>query len=99
VQAGHLGYALWAVIVSVLTLALFAYVMKQAFFGALRRRWRQVREVPRAMRAAMLALVVVCVSGGLLLLPAVRPMFLQPAVAVVGNGTGYSGIVLGDIRP
>ena len=47
VQAGYLGHALWAVIVSILTLALFVTVFKDAFLGEPQHVWEGVKEVPR----------------------------------------------------
>lgn len=79
VQAGHPGYALWAVIVSVFTLALFATVVKDTFFGPLPQRWCKIAEVPGGMQAAMVALALVCLMSGLLLLPGIKEGFLSPA--------------------
>lgn len=82
VQAGHSGYALWAVIVSVLTLALFARVLKYTFFGELPQCWQEVEEVPAFMRISMISLALICLLGGILLLPGIREGFLQPAAAI-----------------
>jgi len=81
VQAGHLGYALGAVLVSVFTLALFATVVKDTFLGPLPRRWQRITEVPRGMQVAMVALALVCIMSGLLLLPGIKEGFLSPAAA------------------
>jgi len=53
VQANRLGYAFWAVLASILTLASFMKVMKYAFFGKLREKWNKVEEVPVFMKLAM----------------------------------------------
>jgi multicomponent Na+:H+ antiporter subunit D len=97
VQADHLGYALWAVLVSVLTLALFASVIKNAFLGELDDRWQDVREVPGAMRASMMALALICMLGGTLLVPAIRDVFLNPATEVFVQGSNYAKLLLGNI--
>lgn len=83
VQADRLGYALWAVIVGVLTLALFVNVMKDAFFGALPHRWNEIQEVPSSMQVSMLTLALLCVVSGLLLLPGIREGFLSLATRSV----------------
>jgi len=97
VQAGHLGYALWAVIVSVLTLALFARVIKYAFLGKLDDRWQGVREVPAFMQASMMALALICLLSGTLLIPGIREVFLNQATEVFIKGSDYSKLILGNI--
>lgn len=97
VQAGHLGYALWAVIVSVLTLALFATVLKDAFLGEPRQAWQGIKEVPWLMRASMIALALICVLSGLLLLPDVKEAFLRPATASFMEGANYAQVLVGSI--
>ncbi len=93
VQAGHLGYALWAVIVSVFTLALFVTVMKDTFFGALPQRWGGIMEVPGGMQAAMVALALICVASGLLLLPGIKEGFLAQAATSFLDGANYAAVL------
>jgi len=93
VQADHLGYALWAVIVSVLTLALFVNAMKDAFFGVLPQRWHGIQEVPGVMQVSMLALALLCVVSGLLLLPGVREGFLSKAATSFFDGVHYAEVL------
>ena len=95
VEAAHYGYALWATIVSILTLALFAKVMQQVFLGALPVRLEAVREVPWAMQSAMLVLAMICLLSGVLLLPHLKAVLLNPAVAVFNLGTGYADLIIG----
>jgi len=97
VQAGMYGYAFWAVVASILTLASFMKVMKYAFMGSLRDRWRHVKEVPFFMKASMAALALICVAGGLLLLPDVRHVFLTLASQVLSDGTQYADTVLSGV--
>ena len=92
------GYAFWAVLASVLTLASFMKVMKYAFYGKLNERWRAVREVPGSMQVAMVALAVLCVAGGALLVPDVRAVFLNLATNVLDNAGEYAGAVLRGAR-
>ena len=86
VEAQRYGYAVCAVVVSVLTLASFMKVVKYAFLGATPERWKNVREVPHLMKAAMIVLAVICVVGGALLLPAVGEPYLSSAAEVLKPG-------------
>lgn len=94
VQKGHLGYALAAVIGSVLTLASFMKVQKFVFLGALKDRFKNLKEAPLAMGVAMVVLALICVFGGVMLLPGLR-FFLEGAVNVLLQGRDYAGTVLG----
>jgi multicomponent Na+:H+ antiporter subunit D len=97
VQADHLGYALWAVIVSVLTLVLFAKVIKNTFWGELNPRWAGVKEVPAMMQFSMIALALICLVSGILLVPGIKEMFLHPAAAIFVQGSNYAEMILGNI--
>jgi multicomponent Na+:H+ antiporter subunit D len=94
VQADHYGYALCAVIASVLTLAAFMKLMKYAFWGSLTEKWSQLKEVPFFMRFSLVVLAFICLIGGILLLPGIKELFLQPVVNVLQEGTKYAGIML-----
>jgi len=96
IQAGHPVLALLAVIASILTLASFMKVQKYVFFEKLKEKWNDIREVPLLMCVAMVILSVLCVFMGLLLIPAAWNSFLNPAVQVVLEGTGYALRVLGQ---
>lgn len=98
VQAEHLIYAVLAVLVSVMTLAMLMKVMQQAFFGELRQRWQSVKEVPGLMQTSMIALALLCTVSGLLLIPSIQEVFLKPATAVFTNGTSYAEVIREGIR-
>ena len=98
VQAGRLGYAFWAVLVSVLTLAMYMKVMKYAFFGGLREKWNQIKEVPFFMKISMAALTLICLIGGILLLAGPRGAFLQQATNVLLKGIEYASLVLKGVQ-
>jgi multicomponent Na+:H+ antiporter subunit D len=97
VQAGHIGYALCAVIMSIVTLAYFLKVIKGVFSGDLPRRWQGIEEVPGFMQISMLVLAVMCLVGGILLLPDFRVLFLDQATAIFMDGINYSELILGKI--
>ncbi len=93
VEAGRFGYAFWAVLASLLTLASFTKVMKYAFFGGLSKKGEGIAEVPFFMRCAMTLLALICLGGGFLLLPGIRDVFLTRAAEVVLEGLRYGAEV------
>lgn len=97
VQAGHVGYAVWAVIVSVLTLALFMTIMKRTFFGEPSLSFEGVKEVPGAMQVSMVALASICIVSGVLLLPNLKESFLFPATTIFAEGSTYAEVILGKL--
>ncbi|MDP8247188.1 MAG: monovalent cation/H+ antiporter subunit D family protein [Candidatus Tritonobacter lacicola] len=96
VQVGRYGCAVWAVAASILTLASFMKVQRYAFFGQLKEKWANVREVPFLMKTSMVALAAICVLGGLLLLPGLKSAFLDRATATLLQGREYAGAVMGS---
>ena len=94
VQAGQFALAVLTVLVSVLTLAYYLKVQRFAFFGTLKERWAQIKEVPGAMCVSMVILAIVCIGTGILFYPLMK-IILEPAVAVLQEGTKYGVLVLG----
>lgn len=94
VQKGYYFYAFLAVISSILTLAALAKVQRFAFFGELKEKLKNIKESPASMCFSMIGLSVICLLGGLLLLPYFRP-FVVNAASVLVSGEKYSGFVLG----
>ena len=94
VQARHYGYAFWAVLVSILTLAMYMKVMKYAFYGTLREKLRQVKEVPIYMKLSMGLLALICLFGGILIISGISGVFLEKASDVLLEGTKYASMVL-----
>ena len=90
VQAGRLGYAVFAVIASILTLASFMKVQRYAFFGKLDPRNDKVKEAPALMAFSMVALAIICVLAAALALPSVSKHFLSAASNVILSGVEYS---------
>jgi multicomponent Na+:H+ antiporter subunit D len=98
IQAHHFGYAFWAILASVLTLASFMKVQKYAFFGKLRKELGQIKEVPFSMGLSMVILAIICLIGGLLLIPAFREVFLSPAAETLLAGKDYAVSVFGSLK-
>lgn len=98
IQANHIGYAAFAVLASILTLASFTKVQRYAFFGKLNKRCTDVKEVPIFMCVAMIGLAAVCIIGGLLAIPYFSKDFLSAAGNVLTGGMDYAKIVFGAIR-
>jgi multicomponent Na+:H+ antiporter subunit D len=94
VQAGRPGYAFWAVLASVLTLASFTKVMKYGFYGKLSQKLSGVKEVPVFMKISAIALAVICIAGGVLLISGVNEYFLKNAADALVGGTRYINAVL-----
>lgn len=93
IQKGFMGYALVAVIGSLLTLSSFMKVQKYAFLGELKEKYKNIKEVPMAMKVSMVGLALICIFGGLMLLPSLK-FFLNSAVNVLLEGRGYAQVVL-----
>jgi multicomponent Na+:H+ antiporter subunit D len=93
IQAGRIGYALAAVIGSILTLASFMKVQKYVFLGELKEKFKDLKEVPWAMKISMIILSVICLFAGLLLVPYFKG-FLNGAVQALNQGKEYARIVL-----
>ncbi|MFO7951169.1 MAG: monovalent cation/H+ antiporter subunit D family protein [Candidatus Fermentibacteraceae bacterium] len=94
VQAGHSWSAFWAVLASILTLASFTKVLRYGFQGGASERLRQLAAVPLSMKVALVLFAVICIGGGLLLLPSLRDLFLGPAADALAGGTEQLGFVL-----
>ncbi|MDD5687760.1 MAG: proton-conducting transporter membrane subunit [Elusimicrobia bacterium] len=98
IQAGKFSAAGIAIIISIVTLSYYLKLQKKVFFGKLPERWQNIKEVPLAMVFSMIIPAVLCVFLGLLLLPEVKAIFLDPAVEVIKNGVGYGSIILQNIK-
>ena len=98
IQAGLYGYAVWAILASILTLAYMMKAMKYAFLGNLRESLKGIREVPFLMKLSMGLLAVLCIAGGLLLIPGVREVFLYQAQNVLISGTEIAARIMSEVR-
>ena len=94
VQAGRIGFAIVAVIGSILTLASFMKVQKFAFFGALNPKFENIKEVPFTMRLSMVLFAIICLAGAIMLIPQISEYFIKPAQEVLLSGQKYALTVL-----
>ncbi len=97
IKAGYMVPALLAVIVSVLTLASFMKVQRYAFFGE-EKETNSIKEVPAPMKVSMIFLAIICIIGGILLIPAVQGSFIGTARDVLLSGKNYAGIVMEKLK-
>ncbi len=98
VQVHKIGLAFWAVLGSILTLSSFMKVQKYAFFGSLKKAYASLKEVPCSMQFSMVVLGIICIGGGVLILPYINSVFLSPAVEAVMKGLGYKCTVFSLLR-
>ena len=94
VQASHVGYAIIAVVGSLLTLAYFMKVQRYGFRGENKIEKPEIK-ISNGMKSAMIILAVLCVVSSALIIPGIREVTLDPVVSVIMNKTGYIYEVLG----
>lgn len=95
IQAGYYWLALFAVLVSIITLASFTKVQKYAFHNKLHTKHENIEEVPFNMSFSMTFLALLCLVMSLMIVPGVRELFLQPAVNALLETAQYSTTVIG----
>ncbi|MBL7136456.1 MAG: NADH/ubiquinone/plastoquinone (complex I) [Candidatus Marinimicrobia bacterium] len=94
VQAVHPGYALIAVVGSLLTLVYFMKVQRYGFRGEELIEKPDVK-VGLGMKASMIILATLCVVTSLLVIPGIREVTLESVVSVITGKTDYIFNVLG----
>ncbi|MBD3370710.1 NADH/ubiquinone/plastoquinone (complex I) [Candidatus Fermentibacteria bacterium] len=98
VQAGLYGYAIIAIVASILTLAYVMKMMRYGFLGNLPERLKGIKDVPAMMKLSMSLLALICIAGGLLLLPQVRELFLTDASKTFKAGTELAFRIMSEVR-
>ena len=98
IQAKYIGFAIIAILISILTLAYYLKLQRYAFFGELNKRWEKIREVPLFMVLAMISLSIICLAGGIIYIPQLKEVFLNPAVKVISAGVEYANSILGAVK-
>jgi len=95
VESGHYILAGVAILASIVTLAYYLKVQKLVFFGGLKKVYEGLKEVPVFMCFSMIVLAILSLGLGVLLIPQLRGVVLDPAVKVVAGGIEYAKMVLG----
>ncbi|MDI6698382.1 MAG: proton-conducting transporter membrane subunit [Candidatus Saccharicenans sp.] len=85
IQAREFGYALVAILASILTLWYYLLIQRKAFFGRVSEKWLQVKEAPFWMSAANLVLALVCVLVGIFFTPIFKT-WISPAAEALARG-------------
>ncbi|MCJ7643743.1 MAG: hypothetical protein MUP28_04605, partial [Candidatus Aminicenantes bacterium] len=85
VQAGHMGFAVVAVLASVLTLWYYLLIQRKAFFGKLDERWKDVKEAPFWMLASNVILALLCVGIGIFFSLTIKT-WVRPAADALSQG-------------
>jgi multicomponent Na+:H+ antiporter subunit D len=85
VQAGHVGFAVVAVLASVLTLWYYLLIQRKAFFGKLDERWKEVKEAPFWMLASNVILAFLCIGIGIFFSLTIKT-WIQPATDALVQG-------------
>jgi multicomponent Na+:H+ antiporter subunit D len=87
VQAGYYGMGVWAIFVSLITLASFLKVQRYAFFGAPKAALAKVRSAPALMATAMILLALLCVAMAFLVVTGFEtPLIVRPAADALMHG-------------
>lgn len=94
-KAGLWVSAIFAVLVSVITLSSFLKLQRYTFFEKLKSDWKNIKESPFSMCVSMLLIAVLCLATSALLIPAVKEVFLDQAVDTLTGLGEYSKNVLG----
>lgn len=98
VQAKNFSGTAIAILTSIITLAYYLKLQKMAFFGKLNEAWKEVKEVPFPMKLSMIILAVICLVGGVLLIPSISGVFLRPATDVLLSGKEYANLVFSAVK-
>jgi multicomponent Na+:H+ antiporter subunit D len=96
-QAGQLGAALVAVVGSILTLAAYLKIQKEAFTSPAIAELTEPKRLSFTMGTAMIILALSCLLIGLSF-PIIINYVINPAVASLVKGVGYGSLILGVIK-
>lgn len=93
-QARQYGFALVAVLASIVTLWYYLLIQRQAFFGKLNETWKNIKEAPFWMSASTLILGLICIAVGIFFGMAIRA-WIQPAADALSAGVLYGFKMMG----
>jgi multicomponent Na+:H+ antiporter subunit D len=83
--AGKTLIAVLGILVSIFTLGYFLIIQRKVFFGKLNEKWRDVREAPFAMSAAVILLAAACLLSGIFF-HVVTHGLVEPAAMILLGG-------------
>ena len=87
VRAGYYVMAVWAVFVSLITLASFLKVQRYAFFESAKAASERARPVRALMAAPMLLLAALCIATAFFVVTGLEtPAFIRPAAEALTGG-------------
>lgn len=85
IQARQFGYALIAILASILTLWYYLLIQRKAFFGKISEKWLQIKEAPFWMSAANVILALICIFVGIFFTPIFKT-WISPAAEALARG-------------
>lgn len=94
IEAKQYGFALIAILASVVTLWYYLLIQRRTFFGKLNTVWANVKEAPFWMSASTLLLALACIGLGIFFSPMLQA-WISPAVEVLYGGTVHALNFLG----
>ena len=107
VESKNLFAGFVAIGISLLTTAIFLKVLKYGFYsgGANNEidnqqpesgieKQKEAKEVPFWMKFAMIGLVILCFSMGILIYPGIKNLLLSPVSEILTKGYKYSSIIM-----
>jgi len=97
IEAKRFCLATIAILVSILTLIYYLKATGMAFFGPV-KILNSIKKVSFSMNFSLVILAILCIIGGLILIPNVSNIFLKPAVDVLLNGKNYANLVFQAVK-
>lgn len=85
IQAKQFGYALVAILASILTLWYYLLIQRKAFFGKMSEKWLHIKEAPFWMSAANVILALICIFVGIFFTPVFKT-WISPAAEALAKG-------------
>jgi multicomponent Na+:H+ antiporter subunit D len=84
-QARMYGFAIVAVLASIVTLWYYLLIQREAFFGKLNETWKDIKEAPFWMSFSTLILGLICVAVGIFFALILKSL-IQPAADALSAG-------------
>ncbi|MCM8779284.1 MAG: NADH/ubiquinone/plastoquinone (complex I) [Candidatus Omnitrophica bacterium] len=97
IQAKRLDLATAAILVSILTLIYYLKATGMAFFGTAKTQ-NSAKKLSFSMNFSLVILSILCLIGGLILIPNVSDIFLKKAVNALLNGKNYANLVFEALK-